>query len=65
MSQTLNNEMLSLPEIVLLLKDRRPGKIAKACGMTYAQVWRIASGKTKMIKPEIHERLSNYFQELK
>jgi hypothetical protein len=57
--------MLSLPEIVLLLRDRRPGKIAKACGMTYAQVWRIASGKTKMINPEIHARLSNYFLQQK
>jgi len=55
-------KLLHISEIVDLLKDRRPSVVAEACGVTYAQVLRIASGKAKMINVDLHEKLSNYLQ---
>lgn len=54
--------MLTMPEIIDRLKDRKLRSVADACGLSYPQIWRISAKKLKMVKPETMEKLSNYLQ---
>jgi N-acetylmuramic acid 6-phosphate (MurNAc-6-P) etherase len=54
--------MLDMRQIVEKLKDRRLSVVAKACGLSTDQVWRIATNRAKMVKPEAMQRLSEYLE---
>lgn len=54
--------MLTMPEIVEKLKDRKLRTVADACGISYPQLWRIAAKKVRLVSPSTMEKLSNYLE---
>ena len=52
--------MLTLPEIVEKLRDRRPGIVAGACGVRVATIIDIRDGRTKNPSYDTIKALSDY-----
>lgn len=52
--------MLSLDEVVKRLSDRKLTVVARATGLSYNTVWRVASGATTSVSYEVVKRLSDY-----
>lgn len=54
--------MLTVKEIREKLKSRKVSVIQRECGLSYAQVYGIASGKVEDPSHEVVRRLSEYFE---
>lgn len=52
--------MLSLDEVVRQLQDRKLTMVAKATGLAYNTVWRVANDKGHAVSYEVVKRLSDY-----
>lgn len=52
--------MLTLPEIIALLQDRRPGMVAAAIGVRVATIIDIREGRVKNPAYETVKALSDY-----
>lgn len=52
--------MLTLEEVVNKLKDRNLMRVAKAVGLSYDTVWRVANGRTTSVSYEVVKLLSDY-----
>lgn len=59
---TRGAKMLTLSEIQERLKDRNLAAVSRASKVGHAQLWRIATGRAKLVKPEVLERISAYLE---
>ena len=57
--------MLTVSEIQQRLKDRNLAAVSRACRVGHAQLWRISTGRAKLVKPEVLEKISAYLEEQK
>lgn len=54
--------MMTLEQVRAALSDRRLTDVARATGMSYDTVWRIANNHSPAVSYESVRRLSNYLQ---
>ena len=52
--------IMRLNEIRAALKDRRLRVVAEMTGLSYATVWKVATGRTTQVSYEVIEKLSDY-----
>lgn len=52
--------MMTLEQVRTALADRKLRAVAKATGLAYDTVWRVATGRSKAVSYETVEALSQY-----
>jgi DNA-binding Xre family transcriptional regulator len=55
--------VLNLEEVIEKMKDRKLRVVSEQTGLSYATVWRVATGRIKDVSYETIKKISDYLEE--